>query len=139
MKIINKIMLALFAVAITFSASEAYTVTTTQPIYQPQNLYSTNPYYNQYQSYNALTPVQPAQPVVYPGVQPYGQNYNQGYYPNPYQAQYNPYANPYGYGNNLPATVVNSAMSGLGRNTGGASGIAKNILQQVIYSKMRGY
>ena len=144
----NKTILSLLVIAIGLSAQADYTVQTVQPLYPnqmalPQNYATTQPY-QQYQPY-----------------QNYNQTYNQGYSQNPYQTQnqyqgqvqnpylgqyqnqYNPYSNPYGYGNNnLQSTIVNSAVSGLGRTNGvagGASSIMRNVVQSMIYSKLRGY
>lgn len=100
-------------IAVGLSAQADYTVTTQQPLYQDYS--SVQPYaqYPQYQQY-------------------------QGYYPNPYQCQgqyVNPYQyqNPYGYG-----TAVDPTLSGNG-TTGAASSILRNVVQSLLYSRMRGY
>lgn len=122
----NRIILALIVMTIGLSAQADYTVTTYQPLYPAQ-----------------ITP-----PVGnYPTTQAYGQPYNQAYYPNPYQAQYqnqyqgqfvNPYQyRPNVYGNNLPYSALNPAVTGLG--TTGGSQVVKNIGQSVLYSLLRGY
>jgi hypothetical protein len=141
----NKTMLLLIAISIGLSAQADYVVQTNQPLYpaqiaQPQ-IYSTNQNYQQYPQYQQPQQYQPYQTYN----QGYNPAYNQGYYQNPYQTQYqgqivNPYAyqNQYGYGNNLPPTVVTSALSGLG-NAGGTPSVLKNIVQSVIFSKLRGY
>ena len=141
----NRISIILTVFIFGLSAYADYSFTTTQPLYpnpmvQPQTYGGIQPY-QQYPQYQQLNP---AQPIDYTTTQSYAQPYNH-YYQNPYQNQcqgqyINPYQypRPYGYGNNLPATVVNSAVSGMG-NTGGASSIAKNIIQSMIYAKMRGY
>ena len=153
----NKTILSLLVIAIGLSAQADYTVQTVEPLYpnqmtQPQNYTNIQPY-QQNPQYQQGQPYQP--------YQNYNQTYNQGYYQDPYQTQnpyqgqvqnpylgqypnqYNPYSNPYGYGNNnLQSTIVNSAMSGLGRTNGvagGASSIMRNIVQSVIYSKLRGF
>jgi len=128
----NRIILLLLAVTIGLSAQADYSFSTVEPAYptQPVN-YSTIQSYDQ-----SYTP-----PYTQSYAQPYSQQYNQGY--NPYltqcQGQYvNPYRNPYAYGNNVPYSTVNSALSGL-RNTSSSTGIVKNIGQSMLFSLLRGY
>lgn len=121
----NRIILFLVIVLVGAASYADYTVTTYQPWYNPQV-------------------------AGYPAVQPYDtQQYNQGYYQNPYNA-YNPYQaqcvnpylyhRPYGYRSGLPYNALPSVVSGVGTGTtGGASQIAKNIGQSMLYSMMRGY
>lgn len=111
----KKIILLITAIIFGLSAYADYTVTTSQPLYN-------------------------AQPIGYQAFQPYGQSY----YQNPYQMQYpgqciNPYQyqNPYLNRSNLPYTMLNPAVTGLGATTGGS--VAKNIGQSILYSMLRGY
>lgn len=137
----NKIILFLMAFTIGLASRADYSFTTTQPLYpnqiiQGQNYSAISPYqqyqYPQYQQYPSLAASGTTQ-VVQPYYQnPYQAAQCQGQYTNPYL-----YQRPYGYGNTLP-TLINPATSGLGSNNN-ASSIAKNIVQSIIYAKMRGY
>ncbi len=96
-------------------------------------------------TFQTYQPTYQSQPINYSAFQPYNQQYSETYSQNPYQSQcqgqyINPYQyqRPYIYGNNLPSTLVNSAMMGQG-NTGVPRQIVKNIGQSLIYSMMRGY
>jgi len=145
MKIMKEIILLLSVFTLGLSASADYSFTTTQPLYSPsvpyQNYQANQAYqYPQYSQYAQTGYNQTIQPVDYSATQPYAQTYNnQAAYQNPYLAQcQGQYANPYQYRRPYGYGVGNSIVPGLA-NTTGNSGVVKNIVQSMLYSKLRGY
>jgi len=145
----NRIILLLMAMVIGLSAQADYTVTTQQPLYSPQIYQPVG--YSTAQSYSQPYSQQYSQSYIDPYTQQYAQQYNQqynqadnqAYYQNPYQTQcQSQYVNPYryrnAYGNNLPYTVVNSALSGLG-TTSGTGVVVKSLGRSMLSSLLRGY
>ena len=136
----NRFLLLLLAASIGLSAHANYTVTTSQPLY-PNGVYGYSGVQQPYnQAYNQGYNQNPYQ------IQPQSSYVNQSSYINPYQTGYQPgyqtgYGNtyqPYGYRANVPFSILNSAMTGVGTGAG-STGIIKNIGQSMLYSMMRGY
>ncbi len=115
----NRLILSLIIVLVGLSANADYTVTTQQPLFNPQAA----AYYN--------------------ASQPYNQPYNQGYYQNPYQYQ-QPYYNPYtyqrpylGYGNNLPRIITSTTDASTTASV--PQQIARGVGRAMMYKMIRGY